>query len=212
MRDESDPRSPTEFDLAASRVVASLERRSREAMSTADYRIVLKTLTTFARGFGLSETDAQEIAAEVLEETFERGADATKDAIRKPAGFLFWLTRNRVFDRHRRARLRADAERTAGPRYYSHHDDELAALLERETTAAQLDDALRAAAAADDLVVVHVVAAWLELAALHGEAPTSRQVAPEAGVSHTTINHALRRLRQYFPPEQARSSYPYGGG
>lgn len=182
-----------------------MQIRGRDRIAPEDYQLVLATLSRFALGFGLSRSDAEELAAEALAEVFVRSTDESKDPIRQPVGYLFWTTRNRVFDRHRRARARDETELRSdesggglGVRYYSQEDDALVRLLDSDASADQLDDALRAAAAADDMLVVRVVAAWLELAEELDKAPTSREVGPKVGVSHTSVNQALRRLRTYF--------------
>lgn len=199
-------RPATRFDVAAARLVSAFRSHGNDRPESDDYRIVLMTLTRFAQGFGLDRAEAEDVATEAVAETFERSADSTKDPVRQPAGYLFWLTRNRVFDRHRRTRLQDEAERSSAVRYYSRADDSLTAWLDQDARTEDLEDALRAAAAAGDMLVVRVVTAWLDLAERLGEAPTSRQVGPNAGVSHTTVNQALRRLPSYFPDGDARAS------
>jgi hypothetical protein len=43
--------------------------------------------------------------------------------------------------------------------------------------------------------VMRTVTVWLDLAEQHGDAPSSRQVAPHAEVSHTTVTKHLTRFR-----------------
>ena len=206
----------TPFDRAAVRLVSAIEADGCAAIDSEDYALVLTTLSRFAAGFGLSHVDAEEAAAETLAEIFVRSTDPSTGPVRHPAGFLFWTTRNRVFDRYRRARLREEAElrdenKIRGDefasRYYSREDDAVVGLLDRAATAAWVEDALRAASAANDGMVVRVVTSWLELAETLGHAPTSREVAPVAAVSHTSVSQALRRVRSYFPQADARTSY-----
>lgn len=199
-------RPPTRFDIAAARLLSAFGSQIGVQPESDDYRLVLVTLTRFAQGFGLAKPEAEDVATEAIAETFVRSTDDAKDAIRQPSSYLFWLTRNRVFDRHRRTRLREDAELSAAVRYYSREDDSITAWLDEDARTEDLEDALRAAAAAGDMIVVHVVTAWLALAERYGEAPTSRQVGPDAGVSHTTVNQALRRLSSYFPAGDAGAS------
>jgi DNA-directed RNA polymerase specialized sigma24 family protein len=167
-----------------------------------DFRLLSATLERFARRFRLSPEDAEDIVGEVLAESVGAG-----EKVRQPGAYLFWTTRNRVVDHLRRARLHPleplnneELERGSG-QHYSELDDTVARLLERRATAEIIETALRAAAAAEDWVVVRVVSVWLELAEELGREPTSREVAPEADTSHTTVNNALRRLAAYLPPE-----------
>lgn len=132
-----------------------------------------------------------------------RSATAAAAPIREPAGYLFWTTRNRIVDRHRRTQARGESELRPERvrRYYSDEDDAIAQILDREASADLLEDALRAARAAEDHVVIAVVIAWLELAQKRMGAPRSREVAVLAEVSHTSVNKALVRFRKYFRSE-----------
>jgi hypothetical protein len=51
-----------------------------------------------------------------------------------------------------------------------------------------------------------VVTVWLDMAQERGKEPSSRRVAERTGVSHTSVNQALRRFRSYFPDAAAGSS------
>jgi DNA-directed RNA polymerase specialized sigma24 family protein len=160
-------------------------------------------------GFGLSHDAAEEIAQETVVHAY------TQDLrrIENPGGFLFWIARNRAIDHLRRARrserveiLAWDVEKAAPMAHYSAEDDAIATLLAHDGTADLVEHALRAANAADDALVARVVGAWLELADRLGRAPSSREVAPQAAVSHTSVNQALKRFRGYFPNVDSESS------
>jgi DNA-directed RNA polymerase specialized sigma24 family protein len=202
------PKAPSDkptFDQLAARLVSAAEAHDEKAFALEDYRAVLKTLARYARGFGFSSADAEEIAAAALADALSHSSDPTKDEVRKAGAYLFRTTRNRALDARRRARLRddellvEDLEEGVPARYYSQNDEDIARLINNDATVALLEDALRAAAAAEDHIVGHVVEAWLDLADELRKTPTSREVAREIGMSHTTVNHALRRLRDYFP-------------
>jgi transcriptional regulator of aromatic amino acid metabolism len=92
------------------------------------------------------------------------------------------------------------------PEHAAVSDDAIAALLDREATAASVQAALTAAVADGADLLAHVVASWLDLAEELGRPPSSREVAPRAGVSHTTVNTMLRELRGYFPTRPSGTS------
>lgn len=201
--EEQDP-ATTPFARAVTQLISVTRNPGREWFGSDDYRLVLAALARFAQGFGLSAHDAEEVAAETLADTVLRSADAAAPPIRQPVGYLFRTTRNRVFDRHRRSRVRNEIEfdqetEPYGQRYYSDEDDAIARLLDGNASAGRIEDALRAAKAADDALVGRVVYAWLKLAETRVGPPTSRDVGELVGVSHTSVNQALRRFRSYFP-------------
>lgn len=197
---------PTAFDRAAARLTAASRDGNDPpaARPTADdYRIVATTLERFARKFRLSDDEAEEIVAGVLAETIGRTA-AGEVQVRQPAAYLFWTTRNRVLDRLRHASRHPtqslDERFEERNDWYSDEDDAIVRMLEHSATTEIVEGALRAAIAAGDVVVARVVSVWLELAEELGREPTSREVAPEADTSHTTVNNALRRFKRYLPP------------
>ncbi len=196
----------TPFDEAAARLTSTME--DGHEVASADYETVVTALARYARGFGLSSHDAEEVVADVMSEMLARvrGQRGTESELRQPTAYLFWTTRNRARDRLRRIRARGETElvgHDADVRYYSDEDDAVVRLLDREATAAILEDALRAAVAAGDRLVVRVVVSWLNLAEETGAPPSSRAVAEQAELSHTSVNAALRRLATYLPPGAA---------
>jgi DNA-directed RNA polymerase specialized sigma24 family protein len=198
--------SASAFDAAAERLVAASESSTVEAVAPDDYKLVLRTLTGFAQRFGVSRGDAEELASDTIAEAFMRSTTGARRPVDQPAAFLFWTTRNRLIDRSRRRRVReateAPAEDPGGrtrSRSYSADDDAIVRLLERQATAEVVQDALRAASAADDHLLVRIVSSWINVAGQLGRAPSSREVAPAAEVSHTSVNQALRRFRRYLP-------------
>jgi DNA-directed RNA polymerase specialized sigma24 family protein len=207
MSSASSPDDGTAFDHAASRFVAAIEASDYDSIAPDDYHLVLRTLTRFAQSYGrLSGPDAEEVAADTLSEAFARASG--RGGIRQPSPYLFWTVRNRIRDRYRRAKtldeteyLVESLEHTPGAEAYSSEDEAIVRLLDRGATAELVEDALRAAAAADDRLLIRVATVWLELAETLGRPPRSREVAPEAGVSHTSVNQALRRLRGFFPAQ-----------
>jgi RNA polymerase sigma factor (sigma-70 family) len=71
-------------------------------------------------------------------------------------------------------------------------DDRFAALLDSSAAASDIRHALRDAADAGNGDIVRVVTTWLGLAEANGEAPSSRDVGDRLGISHMTVQRALR--------------------
>lgn len=167
---------------------------------------MLSTLTHFAHGFKLSAVDAAEVAAETLEDVYVRSLDPAKPAIDKPTSYLFWATRNRAIGRLRKvnklgeSEFDVSADAMYGQRYYSPQDEAIVGLLGLDSSAAQVEDALRVAKAVGDSLTYRVVLAWLDLAESQTKTPSSRDVGRALGVSHTSVNQALRRFRDYLAP------------
>jgi DNA-directed RNA polymerase specialized sigma24 family protein len=78
-------------------------------------------------------------------------------------------------------------------------DDEIARMIDRAASKESLRVGIERAIAHQDRICVHVVTAWLDLAAETGKEPPSRDVGDRCGVSHTTVNNALARFRSYLP-------------
>jgi DNA-directed RNA polymerase specialized sigma24 family protein len=186
--------------------------RSGRASSVPDdqLRLLVDRLEgTLQRSYGFRESDAADAAQDALLSLLEVASepDASQVEIQNPAAYLMWLARNRAIDRMRTAAHRTSApldQRPDTPR--GHDDDAIASLLDRSATASSVAVAMRAALDAQDDIAVRVITAWLDSAEELGEAPPSRLVAERANVSHTTVNHALRRFASYFPSPDARSS------
>jgi DNA-directed RNA polymerase specialized sigma24 family protein len=203
----SSTRSQLAFDDAAERLVGGPAGHDHDspAVGAQDYEVITTTLLRFLRGLRVPPHDAEEIVSELLTELLGRRVDGTLGTVRYPGAYLFWTSRNRAIDRIRRSQQRPNESiellDQSGARRYSSDDDVFVRTLESHATAATVEAALTAAAAAGDHTVVRVVTIWLDLAEEWGREPTSREVAPEAGTSHTTVNTALRRFRTYLDPE-----------
>jgi DNA-directed RNA polymerase specialized sigma24 family protein len=195
---------PDQFAGAASRLVAVLSTGSPDEISRDDLAIVVAWLGHWlVRRYQLTESDAEEVVVGAVERLFELRVstpEAERTEIENPVGYLVTMARHRAIDRLRRARAASERDevlrRESMPTVT---DDDIAALLDRQSTVHEIQTAIRAAVEAGDDLTVRVVAAWLNLAAELGVEPVSREVAAAAGVSHTSVNQALRRFRTYFP-------------
>ena len=149
--------------------------------------------------YRLSDSDAQDAAQEIIVKIVEHRSTAAE--VRNPAAYLTRLARNRAIDELRRRR-RHDVQ-FADEFVGEAEDDRTAALLDASATAANVERALNVAHAAGDTIGIRIVSTWLDLAQRYGDEPSSREVAQQAGVSHTSVNQALKRFRSYLPlPEE----------
>jgi RNA polymerase sigma factor (sigma-70 family) len=189
-----------EFDAAASRVFAALQERGQLSLSSQDMEQVVDTLRGYMRRYGLSEDEADDASQEVALKLMSLG-DALHD-IDNPAAYLTRLARNHAIDELRRQGRRSSANVELSPRLANQipaGDDAIAALLAESATAQVIRHAMRGAIDAQDHLVLRIVSTWLDIADEIGDAPASRLVAERVGVSHTSVNQALKRFRRYFP-------------
>lgn len=194
------------FDQAAARVFASLVDGQRQRSE--DLNEVRRALQALLMRYRLSETDAQDGAQEILASIFAHGPTVVN--VHNPAAYLTRLARNRAIDEFRRSR-RQDVSM---PDEFVDmaEDDRTSALLDASVTAANVERALNAAHAAGDQIGVRIVGTWLDLAQKNGVEPSSREVGRGAGVSHTSVNQALKRFRNYLllPDDDPDTSYDRG--
>jgi DNA-directed RNA polymerase specialized sigma24 family protein len=198
------------FDDAAKRVVTALRTGAATAESARDLDTILQWLQHWAATtLRVPDADAADAAQDAVLALLERATlGASGEEVRNPAAFLTWLARNRAIDR-----LRAQARRAPEPlesitAHVPAEDDSVARLLDRIGGAAEVEAALAAAVRAGDALVVRVVTVWLNEAEAKGATPSSRAVAEKAGVSHTSVNSALRKFRTYFPSDPSGTSSP----
>jgi DNA-directed RNA polymerase specialized sigma24 family protein len=212
MRDPShhDPPAPGRpsevagFDQASRRVFAAMHDGDLAAIERQDLETIIGVLCSVLRRCGLSESDAADGAQDVAMTVIALGRGTGE--VRNPAAYLTQLARNRAVDEFRRSRRRDLPLSTELAAELPSDDDAIAALLDASATADAIRRGMRAAVEAQDHLALRVVSTWLDAADELGTAPPSREVARRAGVSHTSVNQALKRFRSYFPDEGARTS------
>jgi DNA-directed RNA polymerase specialized sigma24 family protein len=187
--------------------VDALRAGETSAASARDLDALLKWLREWVGAtLRMSDADAADASQEAVIALLERTLDPSGDPVRNPAAFLTWLTRNRAIDRLRaQTRQSLEPPETLTARMGS-DDEAIARLFDRAASTERVEAALRVALEQGDALAVRVVTTWLDAAEASGQPPTSREVAAGAGVSHTSVNQALRRFRSYFPVEGARTS------
>jgi DNA-directed RNA polymerase specialized sigma24 family protein len=198
------PPEASGFDQAARRVFTALQDGDSAAIGSQDLETIVGMLRSLMRRYGLSEGDAADGAQEVALSVIALGPKATE--VRNPAAYLTRLAQNRAVDELRRSRHRDVMLPTERAAQLPSDDDAIAALLEANATADAIRRAMRAAIEAQDHLALRVVSTWLDAADELGKPPPSREVARRAGVSHTSVNQALKRFRSYFPAEGSRTS------
>jgi RNA polymerase sigma factor (sigma-70 family) len=189
------------FDDAVQRLVNTIAEAGPPA-SSEDLAVVVRALRRMlASRWSLS--GAEDID-DAIADTLGRFAQAVRsgriDAAKgSPAAYLATMARHAVFDRLRRAHTEGVHEPLSAGADEVPADDEIARWLSAEADLQAITAAVAAALAARDYRTVEVVARWLDLAQATGERPSSREVARATGLSHTTVNQALKRLTKYLP-------------
>jgi precorrin-6B methylase 2 len=124
----------------------------------------------------------------------ERSERVARADIENPWGYLVGATRYAALDAIRAQKRRREVGIDAAPEQ-SAPEDPVAALIDRSATREAVVEALRRHIDAGDAIVVTVVTVWLDMADATGRAPSTREVATRAGVSHTRVALALREFR-----------------
>jgi RNA polymerase sigma factor (sigma-70 family) len=109
-------------------------------------------------------------------------------------GYLVVATRYAAIDALRTRKRQGEVLLEHPPERASAEDD-IAALIDRHASHAAVVGAFRALIATGDVATVPIITTWLDLADELGRPPSTREVAPRAGVSHTRVAQALQRFR-----------------
>ena len=108
--------------------------------------------------------------------------------------YLVAATRNAAIDAVRARQRRRALTLKALSHAPRSADDAVAALLDRDATHSAVLAAMRRAIEAGDASTVRIITEWLNIADQLERAPSTREVAVRAGVSHTTVATALKRF------------------
>lgn len=179
-------------------LVASV-RAGREP-STAEMQAVIRVLRLWLSRRGLKDTDREEVCSDAVLRLIDAARGGGLNPTKPPGAWLRVVADHLAIDALRRGR-RTEAvafdERRHAP---GGEDERLAALLERTAARGEIRRAAREAAEAGEPEVVSVVATWLALTSANGQEASSREVADRLGVSHMTVQRALRRFAARLPP------------
>lgn len=184
----------SKFDREVSRLVSLL---ADDAAVSDDLRAVEAELRRRLSSYK-PRVDTEAVAQEAVLRLVERLRSGSRERVRHPGALLLVIARRLALDQLRSAWVQRTEPLPGELLKASADDDAIAALLSRDATAQVVSDAIGTAAQQGDDVVVRCVAVWLDLAERHGAAPTSREIAALASVSHTTVANALARFRRYL--------------
>ncbi len=167
--------------------------RTENAPTAAQHQAVLQLLELWLARRGLSPADLDDVCAEAVLRLVRVAKAGELDPERPPGAWLRVVADHLALDVLRRNKRRSGGELSealSDPRA----GDRLAALLDSSAAATDVERALRLSGDANDHEAVRAVASWLSLAEADGEAPSTRQVGERLGVSHMTVQRALRRF------------------
>jgi DNA-directed RNA polymerase specialized sigma24 family protein len=142
--------------------------------------------------------DAGEVVQVTITRLLARGQQLPEVA--HPWAYLLGSARHAAIDalreqkRRQQVPLQDVADRSSG-------EDVVAALIDRNASRARIVESLQAAVLAGDQLTVRVITLWLDYAEAHGEAPSTRELAPLVEVSHTSVAKALARFRALLAEE-----------
>lgn len=172
------------------------------------------TAAAFARGDGVSNEAYQSLRShlsgfvgrefpafdvdfrwDVVDAAIEKFLRACRQGRVRPVTALAYLrqvVRNTGLDRVRSSRGDQSLDVLDG---VADGDDAVARLVDAHADARTVEAILADAARNGDHIATRVINAYLNLAELLGSAPSNRTVATEAGVSHTTVQKVLNKLK-----------------
>jgi RNA polymerase sigma factor (sigma-70 family) len=189
--EDEEPRPAAALADAARRVLADLAA-DRDPKSD-DLAAVLDQLRRrIARSF--PDLDAQDVVQSTMTRLLGRSEPLPAAEIDNAWGYLVMTTRNAAIDAIRARQRRHEVPSAVLPDRAS-PEDAIAALIDRQATNEAVLAALRALIASGDALTVPIITTWLDMADELDRSPSTREVAPRAGVSHTTVAQALSRFR-----------------
>jgi RNA polymerase sigma factor (sigma-70 family) len=179
--------------------------RRGEPPATSDVEAVRGVLRTWLARRGLKPEDLDEVVSDAVVRLLNVVELGHLDPDRSAGAWLRVVADHLAIDalrrRGRSSTLSFDEDFHGGAR----DDDRYAELLEQSAAAADVRQALRGAADAGESDIVRVVTTWLGLASDNRAAPSSREVGERLGISHMTVQRALktfgRRLSASDVPE-----------
>lgn len=168
--------------------------------SAGDTEAVLKLLRTWLARRGLTPEDREEVCSDALLRLVDVVRLDRLDPNRPAGAWLRVVADHLAIDALRRRRRAAAVSFDERMHDGGREDDRLAALLDSSAAATDVRRGMREAADAKQHELVRIVAAWLGLAAANGEAPSTREVAERLGISHMTVQRALRSFGRRLSP------------
>jgi RNA polymerase sigma factor (sigma-70 family) len=185
----------TNFEEAAQQVA------SRIAMSDVPNLEILRQRLTAYLGHrfrnALDESERHDAVEEALASFTDAVAGGAVQVKTAPA-YLLTIARHKAVDAvRRRRRWNAELQDEAPELPVS---DETERLVDREVARDAVRAALRDLVSSSAVEDVRILMTWLDLSEEYEHGPSARRVASEAGVSHTSVNRTLARLRDRLAP------------
>jgi DNA-directed RNA polymerase specialized sigma24 family protein len=162
---------------------------------------VLRLLNAWLAKRNPARQDRDDITSEALYRLIAATLSGRLDPERPPGAWLrvvadrLWIDRMRASSRHPGVEFDE-------ARHGAASDDDVIGLLHKGAAMADVRWALRRCAADGDDDVVRIVTAWIDLAALDHEPPSSRRVGEKLGVSHMTVQRGLTRFANRLAERQ----------
>lgn len=190
----------TPLDIAAAEVVDAIAAAAEPRATT--IRILQVELMRRARR---SDVDAEE-AVDAAIAAFVQAALDGRVRTETAGAYVARALRNQLIDAHRRETTSTGARREISSLDWGNvlgyaDDQTLARLLDAQAAKSDVERGLSSAADEGQFTIVRVVTQWLVMAERSGvEEPSSRAVAEALGISHSTVNEAIRTFRASYLP------------
>jgi DNA-directed RNA polymerase specialized sigma24 family protein len=178
-----------------------LDSEEEDALAAAMSYVTEQLPLMLSRRIKAENRDPQDIAQEALVRFLRAAGAGRVDPDHSPAGYLLTIALNVMRDDTRAAVPTLVFDETLPTS--ETEIDHVTQLLDRLASAETVRRGLTRAYERGDRMTLDVVRAWLDLAHRLGEAPSSRSVAEEVGVSKSTVANVLDRFKGYLEQEQA---------
>jgi RNA polymerase sigma factor (sigma-70 family) len=140
----------------------------------------------------MGEADRADIVSDVITSLLVAVRDGRVDPDKNPGAYLRKAAERRAIDHFRRS-AKVDLDHDDPDPLPD--DDVVARHLDIEATAQEVEETFARLAARGEHRASQVIARWLVLAEKTGDAPSLREAATEAGVSHDTVARYLDLFR-----------------
>jgi len=190
----SDPQSSDPVDALVDTI-----RRGR-ALTSNDVGPVALALRVWLSKRRLNPADLDEVVADAIARLVSVAEAGGLDPTRPAGAWLRVVADHLALDAIRRHGRQDVLPLDEAAYAVGSEDDALARLLDSSAAFDDIGRALQAAHDDGEETIVRVVTAWRGLTDLNGEPPTSREVAERVGVSHMTVQRALKSFRAYVQP------------